>query len=315
MTGVGLTEWAIFAAIILGALYIDLQVVGKKHQVLGRKDALLWSFIWISLALSFNVLVYIWNGPKSALEFTTGYIIEESLSVDNLFVFIIIFSYFGVKGEYQRRVLFWGIIGAFVMRGAMILLGVSLIQRFEWISYIFGIFLVYTGIKIGTENEVEIHPEDNVIVKYCRKLLPVTKDFHGSKFFIRDGAKLMATPLFVSLLVIESSDLLFAVDSVPAILSITTDPFIVYSSNVFAILGLRSLYFLLAGMMETFKYLKLGISGVLVFVGAKMLLPSITELVFHQVYKIPTEISLLVVAGTLGLSVIASLAVKGKDAK
>lgn len=315
MTGVGLTEWAIFAGIIIGALYVDLKVVGKKDHVIGKREALFWSIVWISLALTFNVLVYIWNGSKSALEYTTGYIIEKSLSVDNLFVFIVIFSYFGVKGEYQHRVLFWGILGAFIMRGIMIIAGVSLIHQFEWIVYVFGIFLIYTGIKIGFENQVEVHPEHNALVKYFKKVFPTINEFQGSKFFVRKGGKLFATPLFVALIVIESSDLLFAVDSIPAILAISTDPFIVYSSNVFAILGLRSLYFLLAGMMETFKYLKLGISAVLVFVGVKMLLPSISELAFHQEYKIPTEISLLVVAGVLGLSVIASLAAKGKETK
>ena len=315
MTGVGLAEWAIFAAVVIGALYVDLKVVGKKDHVIGKKEALLWSIVWITLSIAFNVLVYIWNGAASALEYTTGYIIEKSLSIDNLFVFIIIFSYFGVKGEHQHRVLFWGILGAFIMRGVMILAGVSLIQRFEWIVYVFGAFLIYTGFKIGFENHVEVHPEQNALVKYFKRAFPTTNEFHGSKFFIRKEGKLFATPLFVALLVIESSDLLFAVDSIPAILAISTDPFIVYSSNVFAILGLRSLYFLLAGMMETFKYLKLGISAVLVFVGAKMLLPSVTELVFHQAYKITTEISLLIVAGVLGLSIIASLAVKEKGSK
>lgn len=315
MSEVTLMEWGIFAAIVIGALYIDLKVVGKKDHVIGKREALFWSIVWISLAIAFNILVYTWNGAKSALEYTTGYIIEKSLSVDNLFVFIVIFSYFGVKGEYQHRVLFWGILGAFIMRGIMIIAGVSLIHQFEWIVYVFGVFLIYTGLKIGFENHVEVHPEQNAIVRYFKRVFPTVNVFEGSKFFVRKGGKLFATPLFVALIVIESSDLLFAVDSIPAILAISTDPFIVYSSNVFAILGLRSLYFLLAGMMETFKYLKLGISAVLVFVGVKMLLPSISELAFHQEYKIPTEISLLVVAGVLGLSVIASLAVKGKETK
>lgn len=315
MSEVTLMEWGIFAAIVIGALYIDLKVVGKKDHVIGKREALFWSIVWISLAIAFNILVYTWNGAKSALEYTTGYIIEKSLSVDNLFVFIVIFSYFGVKGEYQHRVLFWGILGAFIMRGMMIIAGVSLIHQFEWIVYVFGVFLIYTGLKIGFENHVEVHPEQNAIVRYFKRVFPTVNVFEGSKFFVRKGGKLFATPLFVALIVIESSDLLFAVDSIPAILAISTDPFIVYSSNVFAILGLRSLYFLLAGMMETFKYLKLGISAVLVFVGVKMLLPSISELAFHQEYKIPTEISLLVVAGVLGLSVIASLAVKGKETK
>lgn len=314
MTGVGLAEWTIFAAIIMGALYVDLKVVGKKDHVIGKKEALLWSIVWISLALAFNVLVYIWNGPKSALEYTTGYIIEKSLSVDNLFVFIVIFGYFGVRNEYQHRVLFWGILGAFIMRGIMIFAGVSLIHQFEWIVYVFGAFLIYTGFKIGFESHIEVHPEQNALVKYFKRIFPTTNEFHGSKFFIRKGGGLFATPLFVALIVIESSDLLFAVDSIPAILAISTDPFIVYTSNVFAILGLRSLYFLLAGMMDTFKYLKLGISIVLIFVGIKMVLPSITELAFHQSLKIPTEISLLVVTGVLGLSVLASLAIKGKKA-
>lgn len=300
-------HWLVFGAIVLGTLYVDLKVVGKKTHVIGRKEALFWSVVWISLALLFNVLVYFWYGKARALEYLTGYVIEKSLSVDNIFVFIMIFSYFAVDKAYHHRVLFWGIMGAFIMRAVMIALGVSLIHRFWWVVYVFGAFLVFTGLKMAFGKEVAVHPENNPIVNIFRRFYPITKDFEGTKFFVRNGGVLHATPLFIVLLVVESSDLAFAVDSIPAILAITTDPFVVYTSNIFAILGLRALYFLLAGVMEMFRYLKSGLSLVLVFVGLKMLLANY--------YHISTEHSLLVVAGVLAVSVIASMPHREKGDK
>ncbi len=279
-------------------LVLDLGVFHRRTHVVKFREALLWSAMWIALAAVFAVLVYFWRGRGPSLEFVTGYVIELSLSVDNLFVFLLIFRYFQVPTVHQHNVLFWGILGALIMRAIFILAGVGLIRQFHWIIYIFGALLVYSGIKLFRQENAEIHPEKNPLLRLFRRWIPVTKDYEGAKFFVRRPG-LYATPLFIVLLVVETTDVLFAVDSIPAILAITLDAFIVYTSNVFAILGLRSMYFALAGMMELFHYLHYGLSLVLIFVGGKML-------VSHY-YQIPTELALGIVAGILIISVVASM--------
>ena len=279
-------------------LVLDLGVFHRRTHVVRFREALLWSAMWIALAAVFAVLVYFWRGRGPSLEFVTGYVIELSLSVDNLFVFLLIFRYFQVPTVHQHKVLFWGILGALIMRAIFILAGVGLIRQFHWIIYIFGALLVYSGIKLFRQENAEIHPEKNPLLRLFRRWIPVTKDYEGAKFFVRRPG-LYATPLFIVLLVVETTDVLFAVDSIPAILAITLDAFIVYTSNVFAILGLRSMYFALAGMMELFHYLHYGLSLVLIFVGGKML-------VSHY-YQIPTELALGIVAGILSISVVASM--------
>jgi len=293
-----LTFWILFNVFVLSMLALDLGVLHRGPQVVSFKRAVAWSVLWIALATVFAVLVYFWHGRAAALEFATGYIIELSLSVDNLFVFLLIFRYFHVAKERQHKVLFWGILGALIMRGIFIVAGVGLIQRFHWIVYVFGALLVYSGIKLFRQEEAEIHPEKNPVLRLFRRWMPVTKEYVGGKFFVRNPG-LSATPLFIVLLVVETTDVLFAVDSIPAVLAITLNTFIVYTSNVFAILGLRSMYFALAGMMEVFHYLHYGLSLVLIFVGAKML-------VSHY-YQIPTHVALAVVIGVLVLSVLASM--------
>jgi tellurite resistance protein TerC len=290
--------WILFNLFVLAMLALDLGVFSRRAHTVGFREALGWSAMWVALAAAFAVLVYFWHGRPVALEFVTGYVIELSLSVDNLFVFLVIFRYFRVPAEQQHKVLFWGILGALVMRGIFILAGVGLIRRFHWIIYGFGALLVYSGIRLFREGEEQIHPEKNPILMLFRRWMPVTKDYVNGKFFVRTP-ELCATPLLVVLLVVETTDVLFAVDSIPAVLAITLNAFIVYTSNVFAILGLRSMYFALAGMMEMFDYLHYGLSLVLVFVGAKML-------VSHY-YQIPTEVALGVVVAMLGVSVVASL--------
>lgn len=295
-----MTHWIAFGIVIAAMLYIDLGIVNRRAHVIGIKEALLWSGVWISVALLFNLGIYVWDGREKALEFLTGYLIEKSLSVDNLFVFLLIFSYFHVPAQYQHRVLFWGILGALVMRALFIFGGVALISRFEWLLYVFGAVLIFTGVKLAFEKEKEIHPEKNLVLKLFRRFVPIAE--HDGKFFVRQAGRFFATPLFVVLLVVETTDVIFAVDSVPAILGITLDPFIVYSSNAFAILGLRALYFALAGLMKLFHYLHYGLSAILVFIGVKMLL--------HHVCEIPTGVALGVVAGILAISVAASLVFK-----
>jgi len=297
--------WILFNLFVLAMLVLDLGVFHRRAHTVKFREALAWSAVWIALAVIFAVVVFFWHGRTSALEFVTGYVIELSLSVDNLFVFLLIFRFFHVPPVHQHKVLFWGILGALIMRAVFIAAGVGLIQRFHWIVYVFGAFLVYSGIKLFFQEEAEIHPEKNPVLRLFRRFVPVTKDYEGNKFFVR-RAGLYATPLFVVLLVVETTDLLFAVDSIPAILAITRDAFIVYTSNVFAIMGLRSMYFALAGMMEMFRYLHYGLSLVLVFVGAKMLLSHYLE--------IPTPVALAAVAGVLAISVIASVANPKKSA-
>ena len=279
-------------------LVLDLGIFHRREHTVRFREALGWSVMWIALAGAFAVLVYFWHGRPTTLEFVTGYVIELSLSVDNLFVFLVIFRYFRVPNEQQHKVLFWGILGALIMRAIFILAGVGLIRRFHWIVYFFGLLLVYSGIKLLSQEDADIRPEKNPVLRIFRRLVPVTENYVGGKFFVRSDG-LSATPLLVVLLVVESTDLLFAVDSIPAILAITLNAFIVYTSNVFAILGLRSMYFALAGMMEFFHYLHYGLSVVLIFVGAKML-------VSHY-YEIPTVVALAVVVLVLGISVMASL--------
>jgi tellurite resistance protein TerC len=290
--------WILFNVFVVAMLVLDLGVFHRKPRVVKFREAATWSVVWIVLAACFAVVVYFWHGRPATLEFVTGYVIELSLSVDNLFVFLLIFRYFRVPPHHQHKVLFWGILGALVMRIVFIMAGVGLMQRFHWIIYVFGALLVYSGIKLFRQEDTEIHPEKNPLLRLFRRWIPVTKDYVGNKFFVRQPG-LYATPLFIVLLVVETTDLLFAVDSIPAILSITLDAFIVYTSNVFAIMGLRSMYFALAGMMELFHYLHYGLSLVLIFVGTKMLI--------SHYYQIPTIVALGVVAGVLLISVLASM--------
>jgi tellurite resistance protein TerC len=281
-------------------LALDLGVFHRSAHAVSIKEAAIWSVVWISLALTFNVVLFFWLGQQPALEYLTGYVIEKSLSIDNIFVFVLIFAYFKVPAAYQHRVLFWGVLGALVMRAILILLGGVLLERFHWIIYIFGAFLIFTGIKMARQTEIEIHPDNNPLVKLMRRIFPVTADYQGEHFFVSNAGKLFATPLLIVLVLVESTDLIFAVDSIPAIFAVTNDTFIVYTSNVFAILGLRSLYFVLAGVIDKFYYLKLGLSVVLTFVGTKMLLVAAG-------IKIPIYISLLVIIGVLAIAVVASL--------
>lgn len=298
--------WIGFNLFVVLMLALDLGVFHRNAHEVKMKEALTWSAIWIALAMIFNVVIYYWKGQEVALEFLAGYVIEKSLSVDNIFVFVLIFTYFNVPAKYQHRVLFWGILGALIMRAIFIAAGVTLIEKFHWIIYVFGIFLVITGIKMAVNKGTKIDPEKNVAVKFFKKFFPVSNEYHGSKFWIKQTGKWMATPLFIVLLLVEFTDLIFAVDSIPAILAVTNDPFIVYTSNVFAILGLRSLYFALAGLMHLFTYLHYGLAAILIFVGIKMLLV--------DVYKIPIAISLLTILSILTISIVLSL-IKSKKAK
>jgi tellurite resistance protein TerC len=292
--------WIGFNAFILAMLALDLGVFHRKTHVVSLRESLTWTGVWMVLALVFNAGVWHYAGSQKALEFFTGYLIEKSLSVDNVFVFALLFSYFAVPAQYQHKVLFWGILGALIMRAIMIALGAALITKFAWIIYVFGGFLILTGIKMIVKREEEIHPERNPVVRLFKRLMPVTPGYRGDKFFVRENGIRMATPLFVVLLLVEFTDLIFAVDSIPAIFAVTKDPFIVYTSNVFAILGLRSLYFALAGVMDKFHYLKIGLGVVLSFVGVKMILA-------HTPWKIDTLVSLGVIILILTTSVVWSL--------
>ena len=301
--------WIGFNLFVLAMLALDLGVFHRHAHVVSLREATVWSIVWITLSLLFNFGIYLfwdrwapgseYTNQEAAIAFLTGYVIEKSLSVDNIFVFVLIFAFFRVPAAYQHRVLFWGILGALVMRAILIAVGAALIKEFHWIIYVFGAFLVYTGIRMARHEDEEIEPEKNPVVRLFRRFMPVTPNFEQDHFFVRHGGQLMATPLFVVLLLVESTDLIFAVDSIPAIFAVTTDTFLVYTSNVCAILGLRSLYFLLAGVMDKFYYLKLGLSVILSFVGVKMLMTDI--------YKIPVMISLAVIVSILIISVLASL--------
>ena len=301
--------WILFNVFVLLMLALDLGVFNRKAHEVKMKEALIWSGVWISLALIFNAgLYYFYTPPEgytradSALQFLTGYVIEKSLSVDNIFVFVLIFTYFKVPAIYQHKVLFWGILGALIMRVIFIFAGVALINKFAWIIYIFGAFLIFTGIKLVAQKDKEIHPEKNPLLKLFKRFFRVTDTYEGGKFFTVCNHRKAATPLFVVLIMIETTDLIFAVDSIPAILAVTQDPFIVYSSNVFAILGLRSLYFALAGLVKLFKYLHYGLAAILILVGSKMILNH-----YYSAKIISTELSLILIVLILAGSVIASL--------
>lgn len=291
--------WIVFNIFVLVMLVLDLKVFHREAHEVRIREALMWSAFWIALALVFNVGVYFWRGSEDALKFLTGYLIEKSLSVDNIFVFLLIFSYFRVSAQYQHKILFWGILGALIMRAILIFAGVALIERFHWIIYVFGAFLIFTGIKLAFEKDKEIEPEKNPALVFVRRFIPVTEKFEEDKFFVRRAGQLFATPMFLVLVVVETTDVIFALDSIPAILAITTDPFLVYTSNVFAILGLRALYFALAGLLQLFHYLHYGLSAILIFVGVKMLI--------SDIYHLPVAGALGVVGGILVLSVVASL--------
>lgn len=300
--------WIGFNLFVLALLAIDLGVFHRKAHAVSIKEAAIWSAVWISLSLLFNLGIYFfwdvisptssYTNSEAALAFLAGYLIEKSLSVDNIFVFVVLFSFFAVPAAYQHRVLFWGIIGALIMRGSLIAVGAALLHEFHWIIYVFGAFLIYTGFRMASHKDTELIPDQNILIKIFRRIFPVTEAYEEDKFFVRRAGRLFATPLFIVLLVIESTDLIFAVDSIPAIFAVTDNAFIVYTSNVFAILGLRSLYFLLAGVVDKFHYLKLGLSVVLVFVGVKMLIVDI--------YKIPIALSLGVIATILTASIAGS---------
>ncbi len=292
--------WFAFIGGVLGMLALDLGVFHRKAHTVSVREAAIWSAVWVALSLAFAGLVYVWQGPDKGLEFITGYLIEKSLAVDNIFVFVLVFSFFATPPIYQHRVLFWGVIGALLMRGVMIFLGAALIEQFHWVLYVFGGLLLLTGVRmLFQRHDSDVDLNKNPAVRLARRLFRVSDDYDGQKFFtVKNGVR-MATPLFLVLIFIEFTDLVFAVDSIPAIFAITTDPFIVFTSNVLAILGLRSMYFLLAGVVHRFVYLKTGLSFILVFIGVKMLL--------LDVFKIPTAASLGVVAGILTLSIVLSL--------
>jgi tellurite resistance protein TerC len=288
-------------------LALDLGVFHRKSHVVKFKESITWTLIWIVLAMGFGVLIYYWKGSEKAIEFLTGYVIELSLSVDNLFVFILIFSYFRVPQEYQHKVLFWGILGALVLRVIFIFAGVALLTKFHWLIYVFGLIIIVSGIKMLFQKEKKLEPDKNPIIRLVKKMIPVTSTYHEDKLFVKINKGVWAaTPLFIVLVFVEITDLIFAVDSIPAILAITTDTFIVFTSNVFAILGLRSLYFSLAGMINLFRYLHLGLSFILIFIGLKM--------VFSEVYKIPIEYALITVLCILITSIAASILIKDKKA-
>ena len=292
--------WIGFNVFVLAMLALDLGVFHKKCHVVTFKESMAWTVVWVALAMIFNAWLWKTYGPQKGLEFFTGYVIEKSLSVDNVFVWAMLFSYFAVPAMYQHKILFWGVIGALIMRAGMIFLGAALITKFAWIIYIFGAFLILTGLKMIFKKEEEIHPEKNPVVRWFKRFMPVTQEFRGEKFFVVENGVRMATPLFVVLILVEITDLIFAVDSIPAIFAVTKDPFIVYTSNVFAILGLRSLFFALSGVMDKFHYLKIGLGVVLTFVGVKMILA-------HTEYKIDTVASLVVIVAILTASIVASL--------
>lgn len=294
--------WILFNLFVLLMLALDLGVFHRKSHEVSLKEALTWTFVWVFLALVFNALIYYWRGQQQALEFFTGYLVEKALSVDNIFVFIMIFSYFQIPSKYQHRVLFWGILGALVMRAIFIFAGVAMIEKFHFTIYIFGALLIYTGYKMFFHHSIKIEPDKNPVVRFFKKFMPVVPELRGDKFFVRENGTRYATPLFLVLILVETTDLIFAVDSIPAILAITQDQFIVYTSNVFAILGLRSLYFALAGVVHRFWLLSYGLAIVLVFVGVKMLMVDL--------YKIPIEWSLMFIGAVIAGSILISWKVK-----
>ncbi|GAB3589712.1 TerC family protein [Hymenobacter daeguensis] len=292
--------WLAFTVFVIGLLLLDLLVFNRKAHEIKLREALGWSAFWVALSLGFNALVYRTMGHEAGLQWLTGYLVEKALSVDNLFVFLLIFSYFKVPGQYQHRILFWGVLGALLLRAVFILIGGALLARFHFLLYLLGAFLVYTGIRMGFSGDApEIDPENNPVVRFLSRHLPITRQLEGGRFFIRKDGLRFATPLFVVLVMVETTDVVFAADSIPAILAITRDTFVVFTSNVFALLGLRAMYFALASMMRLFHYLHYGLSLILVFIGAKIL--------FEHIYPIPMPVALGVVGGLLALSVLASL--------
>lgn len=324
-------HWLAFGAFVVVVLTLDLTVFHRHSKESSLREAAGWTVVWCSMALAFNALIWQWLGPKAGIEFLTGYLIEWSLSMDNVFVFAVIFSFFRVPLKYQYRVLFWGILGAIIMRLSFILLGTALIKQFDWVMPLFGAFLIYTGVKLVMHDDEEVDPGNNLLMRIARKLFPVASGEHGNQFFVREAGKLCVTRLFLVLLVVESTDVMFAVDSVPAIFGITREPFIVFTSNIFAILGLRALYFLLAGVMDMFRYLKYGLSAVLVFVGIKMVgdyaihVPAIANFLSEKVWAgfhveeghhlISPPVSLVIVLSLLGISILASVVAKRREDK
>jgi len=297
--------WIAFVSFVLAMLALDLGVIHRRARRISFRAALGWCGFWVSLALIFNVFVYYWHGPGSALEFLTGYVLEYSLSVDNIFVFLLIFSYFQVPPEYQHGVLFWGILGALLLRGLLIVTGVTLLGLFHWMLYVFGAILIISGLRIAFAGDQKIDPGRNPVLRFIRWLLPVTDKYYGSSFFVRLDGRLLATPLIVVLIFLELTDLVFALDSIPAILGITRDTFVVFTSNVFAILGLRSLYFALAGLVGMFRYLPFGLAIVLIYIGVKMCLEFVLE--------VPVLASLGVIAAVLAVAIVASLLVRQRE--
>ena len=317
LAGIPLWIWGAFLGFVLAVLALDLGVFHRKAHVVQMKEALVWSAIWMGLAFAFGALIFTqwqhirpgstYSNTDAGFAFVAGYLVEWALSVDNLFVFLLVFAYFQVPPQYQHRVLFWGIVGALLFRMIFIGLGAVVLERFHWSMILFGAFLVFTGIKMVRTHGKQTDPSTNPVIKLFRKIVPVTPEYHGQKFFTRIGGRLWATPLFVALLVVEFTDIVFAIDSVPAIFAITSEPFIVFTSNVFAILGLRSLFFALAGLMQLFHYLHYGLAAVLMFVGGKMLYGFFQKDVWVELPKFPVWLSLVVILATLGLAVLLSI--------
>ncbi len=300
MTTFPLWAWIAFTAFILVLLAFDLFVLHRKAREIPFREAMIYSAFWMGLALVFGIVVWVWAGPTTGAEYFAGYLIEKSLSVDNVFVFALIFAYFAVPAQYQYRVLFWGVIGALVFRAIFIALGAQLLERYDWMVYVFGAFLIYTGIRMAMHRDEEVHPERNPMLRLVRRVIPMTNTYHGEKFFVRHGGKLVATPLVAVLIAVETSDVIFAVDSIPAIFAITTNTFVVWTANAFAILGLRTLYFALAGLIKRFVYLSVGLSVILVFVGAKFIVSDIFG-------KVPIWVSLPFIAAVISVSIAAAL--------
>ncbi len=296
--------WVVFGVTVLVALFLDLFVFHRHPHKISLKESLLLSAFWIAVGLGFALYVYYTKGYERTVEYLTGYLLEKSLSLDNIFVFILIFSYFKVPEEYRHKVLFWGVFGAIVFRAIFIFAGLELIKHFHWMVYVFGIILIVSAVKLLTTEDKEFHPEDTIVYRLAKRLFPLTPKHQDGRFFIKENGKTYATPLFLALFFVESSDIMFAIDSVPAILAVSKDPFVVYTSNIFAILGLRSLYFAAAGILPLFHYLHYGLSFILGFIGVKMLL--------SDFYKIPVEVSLILIGSAIALSVVASLVVKKK---
>jgi tellurite resistance protein TerC len=297
--------WIGFTVFVIVMLAVDLGIFHRKSHVVSTREALIWSSVWIGFALLFNLGVWKWFGAQRGVEFLTGYLIEKSLSIDNIFVFVVIFGALGVPALYQHRVLFWGILSALILRAGMIFGGTALLTRFHWLIYIFGAFLVFTGVKLFLQRDHALNPKDGAVLRFAKRLIPSTDEYAGDRFFTVENGRRVATPLFMALVLVEATDVIFALDSIPAIFAVTNDPFIVFTSNIFAILGLRSLFFLLAGVVDKFRYLKVGLAVVLVFVGLKMALVDL--------YKVPPQVSLVVIAAVLTGSILASLWVSKRE--